>query len=158
VQLSIPIYSGGAVDSRVRDSIAALYKARAELETARRQAGSTARQAFAGVANGISQIEALMSAVDSSISAVKANQVGYRLGTRINIDVLNAEQQLYTSKRDLIKARYETLLHGLKLKAAAGSLTDDDVVSLNGWFKGGKPAPSAQWDVLSGLQPGTPKR
>jgi hypothetical protein len=50
------------------------------------------------------------------------------------------------------------LLQGLKLKAAAGSLTDDDVVVLNGWFKAGKPAPSAQSDVLSGLQPGTPKR
>jgi outer membrane protein len=158
VQFSIPIYSGGAVDSRVTDSIAALYKARAELETARRQAGSTARQAFAGVANGISQIEALVSAVDSSISSVNANQVGYRLGTRINIDVLNAEQQLYTSKRDLIKARYETLLHGLKLKATAGSLTDADVVALNGWFKAGKPTPSAQSEVLSGLQPSTPTR
>jgi outer membrane protein len=158
LQLSIPIYSGGAVDSRVTESMAALYKARAELEAARRQAGSTARQAFAGVANGISQIEALVSAVDSSISSVKANQVGYRLGTRINIDVLNAEQQLYTAKRDLIKARYETLLHGLKLKASTGGLTDADVVAINRWFRAGNSAPSAQSEVSPGFKPGMPTR
>ena|SRR5450830_210239 len=134
LQVNIPIYSGGETSSRVRQAIADLYKARAELRGAQRLANATARQAFAGMVNGISQIEALNSAVESSRSSVKANQIGYKLGTRINIDVLNAEQQLFTAQRDLIKARYETLLQGLKLKAAAGNLKLEDIAALNGWF------------------------
>lgn len=131
LQLSIPIYSGGATNARVKEAAANLYKAKAELESARRQAGTLARQAHAGVNNGQSQIEALISAVASSKSAVDANKIGYRIGTRINIDVLNAEQQLAVAQRDLTKARYETLLQGLRLKAATGILTESDLVTVN---------------------------
>jgi len=132
IQLNVPIFSGGATNAKVAEAIATRYKTQADLEVARRQAGSDARQAFAGIANGLAQIEALDSAVVSGQSAVKGNQVGYQLGIRINIDVLNAEQQLYTSQRDLTKARYDTLFQGLKLKAAAGVLSEADLVAING--------------------------
>ncbi|WP_301102072.1 TolC family outer membrane protein [Propionivibrio sp.] len=132
VQLNIPIFSGGATNARVAEAVSNRHKTRADLEAARRQAASDARQAYAGITNGLAQIEALDSAVLSGESAVKGNQVGYTLGIRINIDVLNAEQQLYTTQRDLSKARYETLFQGLKLKAAAGVLSEDDLSALNG--------------------------
>lgn len=132
LQLNVPIFSGGATSAKVAEAIATRYKTRADLEVARRQAGGDARQAFAGIANGLAQIEALDSAVTSGQSAVKGNQVGYKLGIRINIDVLNAEQQLYTSQRDLTKARYDTLFQGLKLKAAAGVLSEADLAVING--------------------------
>lgn len=131
LQLAVPIFSGGAVQSRVREAVANLSKAQADLEAARRQAVALAQQAYAGVANGQAQIEALTSAVASSQSAVQANQVGYKIGTRINIDVLNAEQQFFATQRDLMKARTETLLQGLRLKAAAGALVEADLESVN---------------------------
>ncbi|MFJ4292112.1 TolC family outer membrane protein [Cupriavidus sp. NPDC089707] len=136
LQLTIPLYQGGAVNSRVTEAIANRYKSRAELEAARRQAATQARQAFGGVTSGLSQVDALTSAVTSSLDAVNANKIGYRIGTRVNIDVLNAEQQLFAAQRDLAKARYDTILQGLRLKAAAGSLAEGDVVAVNALLAG----------------------
>ena len=135
VQLTVPLFAGGATRSRVTEAIANKNRAAAELEAARRQAATDARQAYSAVVNGLAQIEALESAVESSKSAVKGNQIGYDLGIRMNIDVLNAQQQLYTARRDWVKARYDTLFQGLKLKAAAGVLTEADVLAVNGLFK-----------------------
>jgi outer membrane protein len=131
VQLTVPIYSGGAINSKVTEAIANMNKAEADREVASRQAATDAQQAYAGVTNGLAQIEALNVAVESGQSAVKGNRVGYKLGIRINIDVLNAEQQLYAAQRDLSKARYDTLLQGLKLKAAAGTLTEADLAAIS---------------------------
>lgn len=130
-QLTIPLFSGGATQSRVREAAALLERARSELESAQRTAAMQARQSFTGVTTGLAQCEALVSAVASSRSALRANEVGYRTGTRINIDVLNAQQQLYAAQRDLAKARYETVMHGLRLKAAAGALSQDDLRGVN---------------------------
>jgi outer membrane protein len=134
-QLSIPIMSGGLASSHVREAIDNEAKARAQTEEARRKAAADARQAYSGVTNGLSKIEALESAVASSESSVKGNKVGYKLGLRINSDVLSAEQQLYTSRRDLAKARYDTLFQGLKLKAAAGVLSEADLQVIDGMFE-----------------------
>jgi outer membrane protein len=131
VQFAVPLFAGGSVSSRVSEAIANKYKAGAELESARRQAATDARLAYAGVVNGLAQITAIESAVISSEKAVTGNRAGYKLGIYPNINVLNAEQQLYTAKRDLIKARYDTLLQSLKLKAAAGSLNEADLLSGN---------------------------
>lgn len=131
VQLTIPIFSGGASSARVAEAIANRDKARAQLEEARRKAGADARQAYAAVVNSLSQIEALSAAVESGASAVKGNRIGYKMGIRINSDVLSAEQQLYATERDLAKARYEALLQGLKLKAAAGILAESDLATIN---------------------------
>lgn len=131
VQLSMPIFSGGATRSRVTEATANEYRAWAELEAVRRQVAGDVQQAYTGIENGLAQIEALQAAVESSQSAVKGNRVGFGLGIRTNIDVLNAEQQFYTVQRDLAKARYDTLLQGIRLKAEAGVLTEDDVLTIN---------------------------
>jgi outer membrane protein len=131
VQWAIPIFSGFSVTSRVREAIALEDKARADLDNARRTAAQAARQSYLGVNNGLAQIKALEAAERSSQSALESNRLGYRVGVRINIDVLNAQQQLFSTRRDLAKARYDTLLNGLRLKSAAGLLKEDDLVQIN---------------------------
>lgn len=131
VQFTVPLFAGGGTSSHVAEAITNKYRAGAELEVARRQAATDARLAFAGVVNGLSQITALESAVASGQSMVDEGHAGYKLGIYNNVKVLDAEQQLHAAKRDLVKARYETLLQALKLKAATGALTDNDLISTN---------------------------
>ena len=131
LQLAIPLYAGGGVSSVVRQAISNEEKARQDLENARRSAAQATRQAYLGVNNGMAQVNALEQALVSSQSALDSNKLGYEVGVRINIDVLNAQQQLFSTKRDLAKARYDTLLAGLKLKAASGTLTEDDLEAVN---------------------------
>ena len=131
LQLAIPMYAGGGVSSLVRQAIANQEKARQDLENARRSAAQAARQAYLGVTNGMAQVGALEQALVSSQSALDSNKLGYEVGVRINIDVLNAQQQLFSTKRDLARARYDTLLNGLRLKAAAGTLTEEDLEAVN---------------------------
>jgi outer membrane protein len=131
IQYSIPIFNGFAVTSKVRESIALEDKARNDLEANRRNAALLARQNFLGVNTGLAQVKALEAAEVSSNSALESNKLGYQVGVRINIDVLNAQRQLYQTRTDLAKARYNTILAGLKLKAAAGSLREDDLQPIN---------------------------
>lgn len=131
LQLSIPIVDGGGLQGQVGEARAKQRKAEADLEIARRQAALDAQQAFGGVINGLAQVEALKVAVSAGTNAVKGNRIGYGMGIRINNDVLNAEQQLYSARRDLAKARYDTLLQGLRLKSAAGELGDAEVEAIN---------------------------
>ncbi|REE91936.1 TolC family outer membrane protein [Cupriavidus plantarum] len=131
VQLTIPIFAGGAIQSRVRETLALADRAAADLEYARRTAAQNARQTFSGVYNGLAQVKALEAAERSALSAVESNQLGYEVGVRINIDVLNAEAQLFQTRRDLSKARYDTIMNGLRLKASTGVLSEDDVVQIN---------------------------
>ena len=131
LQLAIPLYAGGGVSSVVRQAISNEEKARQDLENARRSAAQATRQAYLGVNNGMAQVNALEQALVSSQSALDSNKLGYEVGVRINIDVLNAQQQLFSTKRDLAKARYDTLLAGLKLKAASGTLTEEDLEAVN---------------------------
>lgn len=131
VQFTVPLYAGGGTQSRVTEAVANVGRATAELEVARRKAGTEARQAYSAVINGLSQISALKAAVLSGSKAYTGKQAGYKIGVNTNVDVLNAVQQLYTSQRDLVKARYDTLFQGLKLKAAAGQLTEADVYAVN---------------------------
>lgn len=131
LQFNVPLFAGGGTSSRVAEVVANKYRAGAEFEVARRQATTDARLAFSGVVNGLSQIAALESAVESSQSMVNESHTGYKLGMYNNVKVLDAEQQLYTAKRDLVKARYETLFQALKLKASTGNLNDDDLINAN---------------------------
>jgi outer membrane protein len=137
MSLTIPLYAGGGVQARVREAVALKGKAGEDLEAARRQAATQARQAFAGVVNGTAQVQALASAIASSKSSLDANKIGYLVGTRINMDVLNAEQQLYAAQRDWYKARAETLLQGLRLKAANATLDEADLSVINGMLETG---------------------
>jgi outer membrane protein len=131
LQLTLPIFAGGAVMSKDREAVALREKARADLDNTRRSAALGARQAYLGVTNGMAQVKAFEQALVSSQSALDSNKLGYEVGVRINIDVLNAQQQLFATRRDLAKARYDTLLAQLRLKAAAGSLGEDDVQAIN---------------------------
>src|SRR5690606_19985223 len=129
--LSVPIYSGGGVSSQVTEKVQLEQKARKDYEAARRQAVQSARQYYTGVVAGLARIRALEAGEKSSRAAVQANQTGYEIGVRINLDVLNAQQQLYATQRDLAQARYRTLLDGLRLKAAGGILAEADLEAIN---------------------------
>ena len=131
VQLAVPIYQGGALSSRERESAANYNKTREDLQAARRSAALTARQSYLGVLSGQAQVKALEQALVSSQSALDSNKLGYEVGARINIDVLNAQQQVFSTKRDLALARYNTITGQLKLKAAAGGLREDDLEEVN---------------------------
>jgi len=138
----VPALGNAALDAAVKVRLASLDyddgatdKARADLENARRVAAQGARQAFLGVNAGLAQVRALEAAEVSSKSALDSNRLGYQVGVRINIDVLNAQQQLYSTQRDLAKARYDTIVNGLRLKSAAGTLKEEDLVRINALLK-----------------------
>ena len=108
-----------------------LYASRTDLEAARRTISQNTRAAFFGVLSGQGQVKALEAAEASSQSALDANKLGYQVGVRINIDVLNSQSQLFQTKRDLAKARYDVLVGGLRLRQANGSLRAEDLQSIN---------------------------
>ncbi len=131
LQLSLPIFAGGGVASKNREAVALKDKAAADLENARRTAAQNARQAYLGVTSGLAQVKAYEAALTSSQSALDSNKLGYEVGVRINIDVLNAQSQLFDTRQKLAKARLDTLAALLKLKAVAGSLGEEDVAAIN---------------------------
>ena len=136
LELNVPIYQGGVVSSRTREAAALLTKAEADLDDARRSSALAARQAYLGVTSGLAQVKALEAAEVSSRSALEANRLGYEVGVRINIDVLNAQSQLADTQQRLAKARYDTLIAQLRLSAAAGALNEEDVARLNALLTG----------------------
>jgi len=131
VQINVPLFQGGAVMSRQREASANRAAALSALEGARRAAALAARQYYLGVVNGLAQVHALRAAMVSSQSALESNKLGYEVGVRINIDVLNAENQVYVTRRDYAKAVLDTLMAQLRLKAAVGALGEDDVTAIN---------------------------
>ena len=131
IQVNIPIFLGGQVVSKQREAAANSTAAQSNLEAARRNAALFARQYYLGVVNGLAQVRALKAALVSSQSSLDSNKLGYEVGVRINIDVLNAENQVYVTRRDLAKATLDTLMAQLKLKATVGALSEEDVVQLN---------------------------
>lgn len=131
VQISIPLYTGGYISSTIKESVALEQEARHSYENARREAIRSSREAFLGVESGLAQIRALEAAEESSRKALEANLTGYQVGVRINLDVLNAQQQLFEAQRNLAQARYSALMAGLRLKAAAGLLSEADMEGVN---------------------------
>jgi outer membrane protein len=131
VQVNIPIFAGFATDSRVKETISLEDKARNDLEVSRRAAAQSARQSYIGVVSGLAQIKAFEAAEISSQSALDSTKLGYQVGVRINIDVLNAQQKLSNTRQSLAKARYDSILSGLRLKAAAGTLSEADLAQVN---------------------------
>ncbi len=132
LQLAVPIFTGGVTESRVRESVQLREKALADLDNVKRIAEFASRQSFLGLSNGLAQVRALEQALKSSETALASNKLGYEVGVRINIDVLNAQQQVFQTKRDLSKARYDTIMNGLRLKAAGGALNEEDIIAING--------------------------
>jgi len=131
LQFALPLYQGGAISSREREAAANSERARQELENARRGSALATRQSYLAVINGVALIGALEQALVSTQSALDSNRLGYEVGVRINIDVLNAQQQVFSTRRDLAVARYNTITNTLRLKAAAGNLREEDLEEIN---------------------------
>jgi outer membrane protein len=131
VQFNMPIFAGFAIQNRVRETLSLEEKAAADLETIRRNVAQTTRTIFFGAVSAAGQVKALEAAEASSQSALDANRLGYQVGVRINIDVLNAQSQLFQTKRDLAQARYNVLLGNLRLRQAAGTLNPQDLQNIS---------------------------
>ncbi|MCC2675307.1 MAG: outer membrane protein-like protein [Ramlibacter sp.] len=131
VAFNLPLFAGFATQNRIRETLALEDKARSDLEATRRTVAQAVRTAYFGVVSGQGQVRALQAAEASSQSALDANRLGYQVGVRINIDVLNAQSQLFQTKRDLAQARYNVLLGHLRLRQANGTLQPEDLARLN---------------------------
>jgi outer membrane protein len=131
VQMNWPLYTGGLVQNRIKETLSLEEKARDDLEAARRGVAQTTRVAYFGVQSGLAQVKALEAAESSSKLALEATQLGYKVGVRVNLDVLNSQLQLFQTQRDLSKARYDVLVGSLKLRQAAGQLAPGDIEALN---------------------------
>lgn len=131
VTLQMPLFAGYAIQNRVKETLSLEEKSRNDLEAARRGVAQGTRQAFFGVQSGQAQVKALEAAESSSQLALEATQLGYKVGVRVNLDVLNAQTQLFSTRRDLAKARYDVLVGSLRLRQAAGQLKPEDVTALN---------------------------
>lgn len=131
LQLQVPLFQGGSVASKVRESLARRDEAREGLEQTKREVARQTREAYVAVVSGISRVKALEKALASNQRALESTVQGFETGVRTGIDVLNAQRDLYRTKRDLSQARYNYLTSGLRLKAAAGTLGEDDVLALN---------------------------
>ena len=131
LQLAIPLYQGGLASSRVREAVAFKQKAQDDVEAARRQADLDTREAYLNLTGSVAQVQAYEQALNSSQSQVDSTTLGYEVGVRNSVDVLNAQQQLFSAKRDLLQARYTYLLSTLKLKSAIGMLSESDLVEVN---------------------------
>ncbi len=129
--LNVPLFAGFSGVYKVKEAYALKDKAQADLENARRATEQATRNTYFGLLAGLSQVKAYEAAEASSQSALDANKLGYSVGVNINIDVLNAQSQLYQTKRDLAKARYDVLVTNLKLHQAAGTLTPADLQPIN---------------------------
>jgi outer membrane protein len=131
VQMTLPLFSGYSVQNRIKETLSLEEKSRNDLEAARRTVAQNTRVAFFGAQSGQAQAKALEAAETSSKLALEATQLGYRVGVRVNLDVLNAQTQLSQTQRDLSKARYDVLLASLRLRQAAGTLAPGDVAAVN---------------------------
>ena len=129
--LNVPIFAGFSTQYRIKETVSLEDKARSDYENARRNTAQATRTAYFGLVAGLSQVKALEAAEASTQSALDANKLGYSVGVNINIDVLNSQSQLYQTKRDLAKARYDVLVGNLKLRQASGTLTPQDLQPIN---------------------------
>jgi outer membrane protein len=131
VVLSWPFYTGNALDNRVRETLSLTQKAQADLDAATRTVAQNTRSAFFGVMSGVSQVKALQAAVESSQVALEANKLGYSVGVRINMNVLDAQSKLFDTKAKLAKARYDVLMGSLRLRQVSGTLQVQDLQGIN---------------------------
>lgn len=135
LQLQIPLYQGGALSSRVREAVAKQLKAKEEVEAARRKVELDIKQAYLEITSSIAQEHASQQTLRSAQSQLTSTSKSLKLGIRTNVDVLNAQQQLFNAKRDLLQTQYTYLLGLLKLKYSSGLLTEDDLDEVNQWLE-----------------------
>ena len=135
LQMNIPIFSGGFNNSVIRQNAALLDKAKSDYDGLRRAAAQNTRQAFTGFYGGLATVKAFEAAEKSGATALASSQLGFDVGTLINLDVLIALDALFTTRATLYKARYDTILNALRLKAQAAALTDQDLLAVNALLK-----------------------
>lgn len=155
VQLTLPIYQGGLITSRVREAISNESRAIHELESARRSAALSAQQGFIGITSSIAQANALQAALVSTQSQLDSTRLGRDVGVRTQVDVLNAQQLLFNAQRDLAQARYTYVISLLRLEAAVGGLTEDDLVAVNRWL-GERPSAAGGSAPVAAMSPPLP--
>jgi len=131
VELNWPLYTGGLVQNRMKETVALAQRSREELDNARRTVAANTRVSFFGVQSGEALVKALEAAEASSRLALEATQLGYKVGVRVTLDVLNAQTQLFQTQRDLFKSRYDVLVGSLRLRQASGQLTPNDLLAVN---------------------------
>jgi len=131
LSFNIPLFAGFSTQNRIKETLALEDKARTDLEATKRTVAQGTRTAYFGVLSGLGQVKAYEAAEASSQSALDATKLGYQVGVRINIDVLNSQSLLFDTKAKLAKARYDVLLGGLKLRQASGTLQTDDLQAIN---------------------------
>lgn len=131
LQFRLPLYQGGAINSRTREAAANQERARQDLENARRTVAQRARESFLGVTSGLAQVNALEQAVASTQLQLESTRLGQEVGVRTAVDVLNAEQQLAVARSNRSQAIYNTILNQLRLKAAVGRLVETDIADVN---------------------------
>ena len=131
LQLQVPLYQGGGISSRVREAAARLDEADQRLEQARREVAQRVRENYLAVINGMARVQALEQARASNERALESTIIGYERGVRTGVDVLNAQRELFLTRRDLAQARYDYLVSHLRLKAAAGTLQEPDLEDIN---------------------------
>lgn len=134
LELNVPLFQGGFVSSRAREARARLDESLEQLEIARRAAQRQTRESYLGVISGISQVHAFKQALISSETALRATEAGFEVGTRTAVDVIAAERVLSQSRRDYAQAKYDYIQNTLRLKQAAGTLSDQDIVLINQWL------------------------
>lgn len=135
LQMNIPIFSGGFNNSVIRQNAALLDKAKSDYDGLRRAAAQNTRQAFTGFYGGLATVKAFEAAEKSGAIALASSQLGFDVGNLINLDVLITLDALFTTRATLYKARYDTILNALRLKAQAASLTDQDLLAVNALLK-----------------------
>lgn len=131
LQLQIPLYQGGAVSSKVRQAVLNKQKAQDDVEIARRETVLETQRAYLNLSTSIAQVSAYEQALISSQSQLDSTKLGYEVGVRTSVDVLNAQQQLFSAKRDLLQSRYNYLVNIIRLKVAAGVVAEVDLADIN---------------------------
>ncbi len=134
VTFNWPFDVSGGVNARIRETLALVDKNRNDVEAARRTAGLGVRQSYLGATSGVASVSAQQQALKSAETLLASTKLGLEVGVRTNLDVLNAQQQVTQVQRDLAQARYNTLLNNLRLKAAAGVLSEDDLRATNAYL------------------------
>ena len=135
LQLNIPIYSGGLTSSQVRESYQRLNQTEQQRESLRRTVVQNTRNFHRAVNTDVEQVKARKQSIISNQSALEATEIGYQVGTRNIVDVLDAQRQLYSSVRNYNDARYDYILNNLRLKQAAGTLSPADLEALGNFLK-----------------------
>ena len=130
LQVNVPLFAGWSVQNRIKETLSLEEKTASDLEAGRRGVAQNTRAAFLGVQSLAAQVSALEAAEASNKLSLEATQLGYKVGVRVNIDVLNAQSQLFQTQRDLAKARYDVILNRLKLRQASGVLAPQDIFTV----------------------------